>query len=72
METVLLGMVGICVLAVIYSFYQMARNDKVFNIRRKWILESDERWLKYSYSTMFEPKQENWYGLKFPNEKDFQ
>jgi hypothetical protein len=67
METLLI----ILVLALIYCFYQLARNKKVYDIRMDWIKENDPRWDKYTYDYMFKPSFRNWFGLKFPIKSDF-
>jgi len=55
----------------IYCFYQIIRNTKIFIIRGKWIETSDKRWHEYSYNYMFIPSIHNYFGLKYPNDKDF-
>ena len=71
MKTILFIILGILVLALIYCFYQLARNQKVYKIRINWIIKNDPRWDKHTYDDMFKPSLKNWFGLKFPNEKDF-
>ena len=74
METtlsIILGILGIMVLASIYCFYQLARNQKVYEIRVDWINENDPRRDKYTYDYMFNPSFRNWLGLKFPSKSDF-
>lgn len=59
-------------LVVIYYIYQMLRNEIVFKIRENWIMT--EKWelhSKISYNFMQDPNKINWYGLKYPNEKDY-
>jgi predicted PurR-regulated permease PerM len=59
------------ILILIYLFYQLARNNKVYNIRIKWIYNDDKRYGKYTYNEMFKASHRNYLGLKYPNEKDF-
>lgn len=58
-------------LLLAYLFYQLYRNDKVYEIRSKWIWSLDERYDQYSYDEMFLPSHKNWFGLKPPIDKDF-
>lgn len=71
METTLFIILGILVLGIIYCFYQLARNQKVYEIRTDWVNEDDPRWDKYTYDYMFNPSFRNWLGLKFPSKSDF-
>lgn len=61
----------ILVLVIIYGFYQLARNQKVYRIRINWIKDKDFRFYKYTYNDMFEPSLKNWLGFKFPSESDY-
>jgi len=61
----------ILILILIYGFYQLKRNQKIYKIRIKWIETDDSRWDKYTYKYMLNPNLKNWFGIKFPNEKDF-
>jgi hypothetical protein len=56
---------------ILYYYYQERRNNEVYKIRNKWVHKDDERWEKYSYDEMYDPSPLNWYGLKWPKEKDF-
>tara|TARA_R110000824_G_scaffold359490_2_gene547050 strand:+ start:569 stop:1195 length:627 start_codon:yes stop_codon:yes gene_type:complete len=56
---------------LIYLFYQIIRNEKVYNIRRKLSNEDDKRWYDYHYYYMIKPSFNNYLGFKYPNEKDF-
>jgi len=62
-----------CILCsvLVYAFLQLVRNQIVFNIRHKWIENSDKRWHVYSYDYMFNPKKHNWFGLRWPKEKHY-
>lgn len=71
METTLSIILGFLVLALIYCFYQLARNQKVYEIRADWINEDGPRWYRYTYDYMFTPSFRNWLGLKFPSKSDF-
>lgn len=55
----------------LYLAYQLIRNNRVANIRIKWILNDDDRYYKYCYEYMFNPSKHNLYGLKFPIDKQF-
>ena len=61
----------ICILALIYYSYQLKRNDEVYNIQVHWINTYDKRHIQYDYDYMFEPNKSNWYGLKWPRDKDY-
>ena len=74
METtlsIILGILGISVLVLFYFFYQLVRNQKVYEIRIDWINEDDPRRHKYTYEYMITPSFRNWLGLKFPSKSDF-
>ena len=58
-------------LVLFYCLYQILRNNKVYNIRTKWTSQRSELWYKYTYDEMYIPSRKNWYGFKYPNEKDF-
>ena len=57
--------------ALIYTVYQGFRNDKVLKIRLNWIWTMDMRRYRYTYDEMFKPSLKNWFGLKWPRDKDF-
>lgn len=60
------------ILAFIYFLYQLFRNDKVFEIKIKWIDEKKwDLYYKYSYEFMFNANKHNLYGLKWPSEKNY-
>lgn len=65
---VLTSVFSICIICVIY---QLLRNNAVFFIRSKWTNKRDTRWYTYTYDEMFEPCKKNWYGFKYPRDKDF-
>ena len=71
MGTIGLIILGILVLALIYCFYQLARNQKVYEIRQEWIITNSPKRDKYTYDYMFNPSFRNWLGLKFPSKSDF-
>ena len=64
-------LISLCIFFVGYLTLQLIRNHKVYSIRRKWLLEDDIKWRKYSYDYMMDPSPKNMYGLKFPKESDF-
>ena len=55
----------------IYIMYQLYRNHKVYKIRIKWIEEHNLKRFKYSYDFMFDPSKHNWFGFKWPREKNY-
>ena len=51
----------------------MFRNEEVYKIVTKWVDNKKyDRCEKYSYDYMMKPNRCNWYGLKWPNEKDYE
>jgi hypothetical protein len=62
---------SVCIIAMIYVVYQLLRNKEVFLIRINWVNLDDNRESQYTYEYMFYPAKHNWYGLKWPKEKDF-
>ena len=72
METNLIIFITSIALGTLYTSYQFARNNKVFEIRLKWIdTRQSNRLKRWSYDYIYKPKKSNWYGLKYPNEKDY-
>ena len=71
MKTIGIILLFLSVLTATYALYQLIRNEFIYRIRVEWIKTDDKRWYKYSYDFMFEPSSHNWFGLKFPTEKDF-
>ena len=61
----------ISLVALVWSIYQLVRNEAVFKIRKKWINNLDDRWYQYSNEQMYKPSRKNIFGLIFPNEKQF-
>lgn len=55
----------------IYCMYQIARIDKIWWIRMDWNYLSDKRFFKYSIDEMLDINKKNWFGLKWPMDKDF-
>ncbi len=53
-------------------FYFMARNNKVYNIRSVWIDTGDVRWDIYSYNYMFLPNKKNWFGVRWPQDSQYE
>lgn len=58
-------------LALLYSIYQLFRNEKVWKINENWFDTNDDRAITYSYDEMFDPNKSNWFGLRWPMEKHF-
>lgn len=66
-ETILsIGFAGI-----LYCLYQLLRNQKVYEIRIKWIRTQDKRYGKYSYSEMFVQSAKNWFGFRWPKDEHY-
>ena len=61
----------IILLCIIYFAYQIIRTNKVHIIRMKWLRDERGQWYRHSTKSMLSPSISNWFGLKFPNEKDF-
>jgi len=68
---ILLGIIGFCLISILYFSYQGQRNHKVYEIRVKWIYDNDKRFEQYTYDEMYDPHLSNWFGLKFPKEKHY-
>jgi len=74
METiyiVLFSIAGLCILGMIYSVYQLFRNDAVLSINLHWIATDDDRFDKYTYDEMFKPSKSNWFGIRYPKDSHF-
>ena len=63
--------IDILLIIILYLFYQLIRNTKVFLIRDKWLFSFDNRIDKYTYEEMFLPSPKNIFGFKFPQDKHF-
>lgn len=61
----------VCWLVIGYCLLYLYRNNKVFEIRMKWVEEGDERYKKYTYEYMLHPNLNNWFGFKIPKEEDY-
>ena len=64
-------LIAVMFLFLLYSLYQLERNNEVFKIRKNWIYTDDDRWDKYSYDYMVEPNKHNWYGLRYPKDNHY-
>ena len=78
MKEILITLIIVLLILLFYAFYQFIRNQyqfirnqKVFEIRARWIDDKDDRWFKYSYDFMYNPKGHNWYGLRYPKDKHY-
>lgn len=58
-------------LVLLYGIYQFFRNEAVFRIRSKWIENRDSRWYEYTYDYMFDPSEDNWFGLRYPRDEHY-
>lgn len=58
-------------LIILYYVYQSIRNDKIYKIRRNWTETDDHRWYTYPYDYMLNPNKHNWFGLRYPRDKQF-
>jgi len=59
------------IVMLFYSIYQLIRNNKVYDIRKKWIDAYDDRHDKYSYKYMMDANRHNWFGLRFPRDRHY-
>ena len=59
------------VLFLFYVFFQLYRNEKVYQIRMRWIDNHDKRIYKYTYDEMMTPSASNNYGFQIPKEHMF-
>lgn len=55
----------------LYLIWQLVRNEAVYRVRINWIKGDDSRRYRYTYHEMMNPNKENWFGIKFPKDKDF-
>ena len=70
--TIYLIVLFVLLLIWIYSTYQFNRADAISEIRIGWIVTRQySRLEKYTWKYMLKPNRHNWYGFKFPKEKDF-
>ena len=65
--------VYICVLIllIIMGVYQKYRIDAVYHIRFKWVETRDDRYHKYTFHEMCGFSVKNWFGFRYPKDKDF-
>lgn len=63
--------IAVVVLGLLWLFYiyQNKRLYKIFEIRDKWRKENDNRFSFHRSEYMFFPNINNWFGLRWPNEK---
>ena len=59
------------VLFLFYAFFQLYRNEMVYQIRTRWIDNHDKRIYKYTYDEMMTPSASNNYGFQIPKEHMF-
>ncbi len=71
--TILLKIIIIILfITALYCLYQLIRNQKIYRIRMKWIDKRNwHSYHKYSYNDMMFPCKDNWYGLKWPTERQY-
>jgi len=62
----------ISVLSIIYCVYQLIRNEYTYKLVSKWTDQRSYKYSKYSYEYIMDAKMHNWYGLKFPRDKDYE
>lgn len=63
-------LIGFLVMA--YLAYQRVRNEAVYNIKVKWLDNGEfERCRRNSYDHMYKPNLKNWFGLRWPREKNY-
>lgn len=61
----------ISILGLIYSIYQLIRNNAIYSLREKWLKENYTKYDMYSYEFMIKPSIHNYFGLQYPTEKKF-
>ena len=70
-KIIAIGFLVVLFLIQFYLIYQLERNYKVLKIRKKWYYNDNPKLKKYSFDEMLDPSFKNWFGFKYPNEKDF-
>ena len=70
-KIIAIGFLVVLFLIQFYLIYQLERNYKVLKIRKKWYYNDNPKLKKYSFDEMLDPNKKNWFGFKYPNEKDF-
>ena len=63
---------GVCFMMIIYCLYQLVRNEKVYKILSAWRDANDIRCSTYNYNYMFNPKKNNWFGLRWPQDNQYE
>lgn len=71
LQIIILSWSVLAVLIYIFGLYQVFRINVITSIRLKWIDIQDERIKRYTFKDMFNFKKCNWFGLKYPREKDY-
>lgn len=72
MLLLILIITSICCIAIFYLIYQHIRIVKSIEIRKRWaLLRNEKKRDKYHIEYMVYPKKHNWYGLRWPREKDY-
>lgn len=56
---------------ICYGILQLIRNVLVYCIRKKWIVNCDERLYLYKYEEMMEPSISNWFGFRIPMDRHY-
>ena len=56
---------------VLYLGYQILRIIVINRIKLKWNNINDKRRKKYTNDDMYGFNKNNWYGLKYPREKNY-
>ena len=64
-------LLALSILELWYLIYQRHRCDAIMGIFYLWIIKQDPRYFDYTFEEMYNPTLKNWFGLKWPREKDF-
>jgi len=63
--------IEIVILAIFNFIFGFVRNEAVFNIRIRWVYNSDPRHRLYSYEEMYNSSRYNKYGFRVPKQEMF-
>ena len=63
-------LIVLCYICV-WALFGLVRNNRVYNIRIKWINTTDKRHDKYTYDSMLKLNRKNRFGWKIPKDSDF-
>ena len=66
-----IGLLIVLCYILVWALFGLVRNNRVYNIRIKWINTTDKRHDKYTYDSMLKINRKNWFGWKLPKDSDF-